>query len=176
MPPGDDDVTGVGGEMGRECELKFRCPHHAALRASLREQGGVLASCVQECNRLYDRADGSLRARDCGLRVRTVAPLNGAASSLAVLTFKGPRAAGVLKVREEIETHVEDAPALLTILARLGFRPMVEFEKRRETWQLSGHAGRVAAARRVPGDRGARRGGDRGRPGAPRVERRGAAA
>jgi adenylate cyclase class 2 len=122
--------------MACEYELKFRCPDHAAVRAALHAQGGVLARRVQEHNRLYDRADGTLRAADCGLRLRCATPLDGGPPVPALLTYKGPRASGVVKVREELETAVGDAGVLATMLTRLGYRVSVEFAKRRETWRF----------------------------------------
>ncbi len=60
----------------------------------------------------------------------------GAPPPPALLTYKGPRGAGVFKSREELETAVEDPAALSRIFERLGFQEVIVYEKRRETWQL----------------------------------------
>ena len=57
----------------------------------------------------------------------------------AVFTFKerDPSGSAVKRQREE-ETEVADAGALAAILEALGYRPVLVYEKRRETWQMPG--------------------------------------
>ena len=55
---------------------------------------------------------------------------------VATLTFKGPRDPGPLKSREEIETEVADADAVLNLLERLGYVTILSYEKLRESWTL----------------------------------------
>lgn len=128
--------------MSPEIELKLRLADPQALRARLGALGAAACGRVLETNHIFDTPDGRLRRADCGLRVRTVQALDhqSAAESASggVLTFKGPRTAAVFKVREEIETAVGDAAALIVILGRVGFQEVVVFEKRRETWHLAG--------------------------------------
>jgi adenylate cyclase class 2 len=55
------------------------------------------------------------------------------------VTFKGePRYQGPIKVREELESEVEDGEVVRRILGRVGFRPQVSYEKIREAWRLEG--------------------------------------
>jgi adenylate cyclase class IV len=65
------------------------------------------------------------------------------------LTYKGARDAELhargIRAREEIETDVTDEKSLLEVLARLGFAPVLEYEKRRETWRLPESAMGIAA-------------------------------
>lgn len=126
--------------MPTEIEAKFRLEDVVAFRARLEQAGTPVGPPVLETNRIFDTPDGRLRAAGCGLRVREVRSLAGDSGQIdsrpALLTFKGPVEAGQFKVREELETPVHDAAALIAILGRLGFREVVLFEKRRETWRV----------------------------------------
>ncbi len=125
--------------MPQEIEAKLRIPGPEPLRGRLRALGAQPRAPVFETNRILDTADGRLRAAGCGLRVRCCRPLPPAAAhdtESAWLTFKGPRAAGELKQREELETGVADAAMLLALFERLGYRSVILYEKRRETWHL----------------------------------------
>ena len=137
-----------------ETEAKFKLDQPQDWPARLRAAGGVRLARVFEINRLFDTSDDRLKKGDCGLRLRewhtleagddpaaasepaaqsgTTAPSRNG----ALLTFKGPRAAGGLKSRAEIETALDDAAAGGQILTRLGVREVLVFEKVRETWRL----------------------------------------
>lgn len=124
--------------MAQEIEIKLALADPEALRARLVALGGAPRERVQEDNRLFDTPGRALRNADVGLRIRTSRPLGAAASNLesGTLTYKGPKCGHVIRQREEIETRIEDAAAAMQILDRLGFRVLVRYEKRRETWQL----------------------------------------
>lgn len=121
--------------MPPEIEAKFRLDDPAALRARLRASGAACESRVLEVNRLFDAPDQRLRRAGCGLRLRTWRSLDDARRG-ATLTFKGPRAPGRLKVREELETALSAPDALAAVLEQLGYHETLVFEKRRETWCL----------------------------------------
>lgn len=121
--------------MAEELECKVRVESHDAIRERLRDAGATYVGRVCETNRLFDDRDGSLLAADCGVRVRSVRVLEGQGPS-ASLTYKGPRQAGDLKRREELESAVSDPEAVAAILSQLGFHERVLFEKRRESWRL----------------------------------------
>ncbi len=124
--------------MAIEHEIKLRCEDLVAIRQRLERSGGRCLGVVLEHNLMLDAADGRLRAAGCGLRLRRCRAEGGRGAS-AMLTFKGPRARAAttpLKSREEIETTVGDADAMLALLGRLGFEPRLAYEKRRETWHL----------------------------------------
>lgn len=126
--------------MSIEIELKLRVDSHDEVRAKLLDLGAANLGAVLETNHILDTPDGALRGRGgrgCGLRVR-VAQDQASDASTTTLTFKGPRAAGVIKSREEIETVAADPAALLKILARLGYVSILEFQKRRQSWALDG--------------------------------------
>src|SRR5439155_26546781 len=79
----------------------------------------------------------SLRPGGNGLRLRRNRD-ESTGEDTYVITFKGPVAAGDLKVREEIELTVDSRRNTIDLLARLGYRVELSFEKRRETWTLDG--------------------------------------
>ena len=76
---------------------------------------------------LLDTADEVLRRKRCVLRIRTEGCRNQ-------VTFKGPVQPSPLKVREEIETVVGDADALMSLFDRLGYRPWFRYQKYREEY------------------------------------------
>lgn len=123
--------------MPIELEAKLRVSNHDTTRGHLRAIGAEFRSRVLETNTLLDTPDGQLRGSGCGLRVRrAVNDENGTA--VCTVTYKGPRAAGTLKQREEIETTVADGDAMQSLFQSLGYTQSLVFEKRRETWSLGG--------------------------------------
>jgi len=123
--------------MPIELEAKFRVDSHEPVRKRLRAMGAEPLGAVIETNVILDSADGSLRRRGSGLRVRSATPCEGGASK-ATLTYKGPTTASAFKSREEIETEIGDADASVRILVALGFVPVLRYEKRRESWRYGG--------------------------------------
>ena len=123
--------------MAIEIELKLRVESHEPVRDRLKSLGATFRKKVVETNRIFDRADGELRRRGCGLRLRTIVSADGSALP-AKLTFKGPRQPGDLKSREEIETVVDDPQAAIELLVCLGFQTTLCYEKRRESWGCRG--------------------------------------
>jgi len=124
---------------GVEIEAKFRLADPAGMRRRLAEAGAVPGRRVLEENTYFDDAEESLRRGDCGLRVR-VERAEGAdgGEGVAILTYKGPRRPGELKIRPEHEVRVHSAEAMAEILAALGFERVLSFQKRREYYELAG--------------------------------------
>ena len=120
-----------------ELECKLAVDSHEPVREALRAANAKQVGRVREVNRLFDKSDGSLRAAGCGLRVRRVTVLEGEQRRGSV-TYKGPVQAGAYKLREEIETPVDNPEAMEQLLIALGFKVHVAFEKIRETWRLGG--------------------------------------
>ncbi|HEX8293356.1 MAG TPA: class IV adenylate cyclase [Pyrinomonadaceae bacterium] len=118
--------------MPIEIEKKYRLKTEQVgpLRRRLEESGAEgRGSAEFEENTIYtgpglDPARRVLRLRRKGDR--------------AVFTFKERDLSGspVKRQREE-ETEVADAGALAAILEALGYRPVLVYEKRRETWQVA---------------------------------------
>ncbi len=121
--------------MPIETELKLRVESHEEVRRRLQEADASLIETGLETNRIYDRPDGSLRKRGCGLRLRSVLFADGK-ESRATLTFKGPRRAMAFKSREELEVGVDDADAMERLMEGIGFVQVLRYQKRRESWQL----------------------------------------
>ena len=76
---------------------------------------------------LFDTTDQQLQRQGCVLRLRHE-------GDRGTLTFKGRVQPGAMKVREERETAVLDAPAMRTILERTGFAAWFVYEKYREEY------------------------------------------
>jgi adenylate cyclase class 2 len=123
--------------MPREIEIKLRVAEHQTLRGALERAGAEARGVVHETNIFFDHADGSLRAADSALRVRLARPWDGGAST-ALLTWKGPRDADALRTREAFDVMCEPAEQIVPLVEKLGLRETLRFEKRRETWALSG--------------------------------------
>ncbi len=135
--------------MAFETEGKFRVDSHQPVRERLQALGAQFVACVLETNRIFDRPDGSLRRRGCGLRIRSavseeaatdwkVGPTAQVGPTMhpATLTFKGPVVAGTFKSREELEVQISDAETAAHMLGLLGFVPILSYQKRRESWRL----------------------------------------
>lgn len=118
------------GPLEREIKLRFESA--AAARAAVVATGAAERRARQlQDDRLLDWPDGRLRGRGCTLRVRDQ-------PGAAALTFKGPRQPGAMKVREELETAVADAPLLLRLLEQLGLRVWFRYQKYRQEYELPG--------------------------------------
>ncbi len=113
-----------------EEEIKIPCAHLDPVRIALERLGGrCIARSRRESNVLFDTPDGQLAHAGRALRLRRI-------DDRWILTFKGPATwRGPVKTREELETFVDDGEVLVAILARLGLRPAVRYEKDRETWR-----------------------------------------
>lgn len=77
----------------------------------------------------FDTSDRALSRRRDSLRLRRE-------GSRAVLNFKAHVAEGEMKVKDEIETVVEDFEAARRILTGLGYDVWLEIEKRRLAYEL----------------------------------------
>jgi len=119
-----------------EIEAKMAVEDHEPVRRALSAHGARQISRVLEINRILDTSDHTLQSAGMGLRVRVNHNL-ATDRQETVLTVKGPLKAGPLKSREENELIVADADAALRFLEALGYRPVLTFQKRRETWELA---------------------------------------
>ena len=119
-----------------EVELKSVVDDLARRRAAIEAAGATLVFDGRLEDRRYDSPDRALTARDHVLRVRVY---RDAAGTRAQLDFKGPtqRDDGY-KVREEIESHVSDADALVAILDRLGYVVTIAIDRDIMQYDLAG--------------------------------------
>jgi len=91
----------------------------------------------RETDRFFDFSDGRLKESDSALRLRERVEVDGE-RRWRRLTFKGPRVAGRLKHRREIELEVGDLDALGELLEALGLREFAAYTKGRTTYELDG--------------------------------------
>jgi adenylate cyclase class 2 len=122
--------------MAVEIEAKMSVADHDAVRAALLAAGARKVSDCTEINRILDAQDHTLESAGKGLRVRVTRNIADD-STTTVLTVKGPLLPGPLKSRDEFELNVADAGEALRFFNALGYAPVVGFQKRRETWELS---------------------------------------
>lgn len=112
-----------------EVEKKYRLSEQRCLAVAerLRSLNAQSSESEFEVNTIY--TSQHLEVERAILRLRRV-------GDRAVLTFKKrfPNAASIKRQLEE-ETEVSDADATEKILARLGFKLTLIYEKRRQTWQ-----------------------------------------
>jgi len=129
--------------MASEIEVKFKVESFARVREALKAAGAEYLGTANQNDVYFDRADKSLGGGDCGLRIRTsVCIEHGTRADSAerfhpLLTLKGPRQPhGWLKVRREIQTHFDDADAMVEILRSLGLAGAAIVQKRRASYRL----------------------------------------
>lgn len=119
--------------MAIEIEIKLRVPSHDPVRQALDARGAQCHGTAIETNYILDLPDGSLRASGHGLRVRRI---DRDGKTTATLTVKGPSQGGSMKTREEREVAVSEAIGTVEMLRLLGYVPILQYEKRRESWTL----------------------------------------
>jgi adenylate cyclase class 2 len=117
--------------VSTEVELKIPVADLGRVRTRLEAADGEqIHGALREVNVLLDTANQELTAAGFLLRLRRI-------GNRHLLTLKGPPVyTGPIKEREEHELVVEDAGVMATVLERLGYRPVVHYEKDRETWRL----------------------------------------
>ena len=121
--------------MSIEIEAKMRVNDLAELDTKLRTLQARRETDVLEHNTYYDTPEAGLRRAGQGLRLRLVRAIDGS-NCEAVLTHKGPRDPGATKTRMETELSVAEPEKAADLLAALGYRPVLAFEKRRSSWRL----------------------------------------
>ena len=120
----------VTKELNLEIEVKLACDDLDRLR----DAGFVLTLETPrhfEDNWLLDLADRSLFRQGAALRVRSV---NG----IGTVTYKGvvkETHESRLKVREEIETAVDEPERLIQLFERLGYQRSFRYQKYRTTYR-----------------------------------------
>jgi adenylate cyclase class 2 len=124
--------------MALEIEVKFKVTDRAAMASRIATAAGPPVGTLLERDQFFDTPDGALRRSDRGLRLRSERREGDPAPAQVTMTFKGPRAPGPLKQREEIQVGVEDMDSASALLERLGFVPTLVVCKRRVRWELGG--------------------------------------
>lgn len=127
--------------MAYEIEAKVRAGDVAALERRLEALGAEYRGAWLETDTFLDHPDGRLTEHDSALRLRHARPLDDAASATgasALLTYKGPREKGRMKIRVEHQVAVPDPAEMVEILRGLAYRETFCYEKRRRKWRLEG--------------------------------------
>ena len=126
--------------MSRETEAKISLLEKdlAELRSKLKEYGARLCKPrLLEENTFFDFPDRRLQEADSALRVRVY-------GKEYMLTYKGAsQEHPLLKLREEIETRVDDALELMSLLKIIGFECSFFYRKHREIYDLELSSGLV---------------------------------
>ena len=114
----------MSAPIEREIKLRFDTPELA--RAAVERTGATPLRdrrFQEDC--LVDSEEETLRRQRSVLRIRNE-------GHRSVLTFKGPVQPGLMKVREELETVVNDGNLMLQVLERLGLHIWFRYQKYRE--------------------------------------------
>lgn len=115
-----------------EREVKLAVTSLDAVRAAVQAAGGTLHRPLRlQRDLIFDTAEARLKASGHVLRLRDD-------GGQAVLTVKGPKQPGAMKVREEHETLVDDGSVVRGAFGVLGLAVAFRYEKRREEWSLPG--------------------------------------
>lgn len=120
--------------MPLETERKYLDVDFAGLRMRLSANGAVCEGTHFEKNFLFDTSSHSLVHKDCIFRLRVQ---ENRESTQCRLTFKSAAEESTdYKIREELETKVDDGAAMYGILRKLGYRVVARYEKIREVWRM----------------------------------------
>lgn len=131
-----------------EREVKLRFDSREAARAAVIALDATPKRTRRlQDDRLLDTAAGTLRAQRCTLRLRAEWTDADTTAPVATVTFKGAPWPDVMKVREEIETHVDQGDVLLEIFEKAGWQVWFRYQKYREEFE---HRGIVIAIDETP--------------------------
>jgi predicted adenylyl cyclase CyaB len=125
--------------MGQEIEAKVRVSDAAAVERAVAALGAEYGGAWVEVDAFFEHPDRRLLDGDSALRMRISQPLDETARRLqraAMLTYKGPREPGRLKVRAEHQVNVPDPAAMREILRGLDYSEAFSYEKRRRRWRF----------------------------------------
>ena len=126
--------------MSDETEVKYKVDRFDRVRRALRALGAEYRATAVQTDSYFDTPDGSLLKADKGLRLRQVRYLRharGRRDDRAQLTFKGPaRRTRTVKIRREVQTHVDCPEAIGEILRCCGLSRVLVIQKRRATYRL----------------------------------------
>ncbi len=127
--------------MAHEREIKFRVANFASVRRKLRASGAEYLGTFIQTDSFYDTAGRQLRQAGRGFRLRRVRLLKGAGGKIdprPLLTYKGPRKPNTngLKIRQEIQMHLDDAEAAVQMIRALGMKEHMTIQKQRASYRL----------------------------------------
>lgn len=115
-----------------EIEAKLKVDSFEAVEKRLKDQRASFVSQRVQTDCYFDTGEGTLERTDQALRLRCESDADG---QRLILTYKGPKQTDDFKKRKEVNLEVTDAEALECLLAALGYRRALAFDKRRSVWQ-----------------------------------------
>jgi adenylate cyclase, class 2 len=111
-----------------EIEMKFPVADFAAVEERLREWQAKTQPAIEEADHYFNAPDRDFARTDEAFRLRVVGAVNR-------VTYKGPKQAGPVKTRTEIEFALEPgaetAELFRQMAQHLGYRPSAVVKKRR---------------------------------------------
>lgn len=123
----------------KELEIKLAVSNLEVARKVLISHGFVYEDTCLEVDVYYAHPCKDFARTDEAFRFRR---RKCSAYSLYVVSYKGPRelSSGGLKVREELEVYVDEPTwaNIRVIVEKLGFKPIAEFAKKRELYNVAG--------------------------------------
>ena len=131
--------------MAIEIEAKIKVTdlrEYSGQTGKISRLGGRPGGLLQQEDRFFDRADGELLAKGCGLRIRNEscqsADTGEKAFDRCIICYKGPLEGqdAEYKQREELELTVDQPETAAKILNSLGFTQILTVKKQRELWIL----------------------------------------
>lgn len=126
--------------MPLEVERKYLNAPLAEIATRLREIGAAHIGCHFEGNIVFDTASLELLNHEKLLRLRVQ---QWPDHQNIILTYKAPplKAEGDYKIREEIETEVDNPQNMAQILLNLGYETKARYEKFRDCWVCRAKSG-----------------------------------
>lgn len=118
--------------MFTEIEAKLRVDALEPTRTRLEALGAQCLGDYQQEDIYFDDADETLVRADRALRLRS--QITDTDRQL-YLTYKGPKQASDIKVRQEIEFQVGDAQAAQAFLEALAYSAAITVRKSRQAWR-----------------------------------------
>ncbi len=113
-----------------EIEIRFKIKDVKKLREKLRKIGAKCTEHWDGYDVIFDRKN-ELKKDGRTLRMR----FRKQWGKKAKLTYKDPYKKHFLKIREELEVWIESSQIFFTILRKLGFEPIIRYEKRTNLWE-----------------------------------------
>jgi adenylate cyclase class 2 len=127
--------------MHIEIEAKLKVDSLAKVTRRLKALGAEFLRGQVHTDSYLDDAKSSLKKSDSALRIRrqrifATRTADKGGKEQVVITFKGPKQKGRFKCRQEIQFEVNDARLAEMLLAAIGYKKALAFQKKRQVWRL----------------------------------------
>ncbi len=113
-----------------EIEIKAPCSDHLSVITRIISLGGKFVRRNDERDIYFNHPSRNFRETDEAFRIRR-------RGDETLLTYKGPRQPGKAKIRVEEELKISDSEKMHEILIHLGFIPVREVKKSRDTYRYN---------------------------------------